>query len=85
MAITLAVDFNLDLAVRGGGHSHFAASSTDGGIVIDLRNMNKVTVNQATETVIVEGGALWSDVDEALGAKGLAAVGGYVAVTHDLV
>lgn len=78
MAITLAVDFSLDLAIRGGGHSHFAASSTEGGIVIDLRNMNKVTVNDGVKTVTVEGGALWSDVDEALGAKGLAAVGGYV-------
>lgn len=78
MAITLAVDFGCDLAIRGGGHSHFAASSTEGGIVIDLRNMNRVTVNEASKTAAVEGGALWSDVDEALGAIGLAAVGGYV-------
>lgn len=44
--------------------------------------MNKVTVNEVVNTVTVEGGALWSDVDEKLGAKGLAAVGGYVAVAH---
>ncbi|KAA8649446.1 FAD-binding oxidoreductase [Aspergillus tanneri] len=78
VAMKLAVDIQLDVAVRGGGHSHFAASSTDGGIVIDLRNMNNVTINEATNVVTVQGGALWSDVDETLGQKGLAAVGGTV-------
>lgn len=47
--------------------------------------MNKVTVNEAINTVTVEGGALWSDVDETLGAKGLAAVGGYVTIPHGLL
>src|SRR5690348_18513808 len=44
--VMLAVDFarseDLDLAVRGGGHSIPGFSTTDGGIVIDLSSMNTV-------------------------------------------
>ena len=54
------------------------SSSTDGGMVIDLRKMRKVTVDPKTETIVVQGGAIWKDVDEAAADFGLAIVGGTV-------
>ncbi|KAH7357066.1 hypothetical protein BKA65DRAFT_392334 [Rhexocercosporidium sp. MPI-PUGE-AT-0058] len=68
----------LELAVVGGGHGTSGASSTDGGLCIDLSKMRGVTVDEKEKTVTVEGGALWGDVDREAGKFGLAAVGGTV-------
>ena len=43
--------------------------------------MRKVTVDNEKQQLHVQGGALWSDVDDAAWAKGLATVGGTVADT----
>lgn len=40
--------------------------------------MRAVTVDPSTKTIIVQGGALWVDVDEAAAEHGLATVGGTV-------
>jgi FAD/FMN-containing dehydrogenase len=77
-AVLFAVEHKLELVVKGGGHALSASSSTDGGLVIDLGNMRAVTVDVAKKTVTAQGGALWSDVDEATHPHGLAAVGGTV-------
>ncbi|KAJ2978074.1 hypothetical protein NQ176_g4016 [Zarea fungicola] len=49
-----------------------------GGLVIDLSEMRKVTVDEATKQIHAQGGALWEDVDNAAASKGLATVGGTV-------
>lgn len=78
-AVRFAAERNLDLAVRGGGHSVAGTSSSDGGLVVDLsRRMRSVTVDQAKKTITAQGGALWSDVDTAAASHGLATVGGTV-------
>ncbi|KAK3725853.1 hypothetical protein LTR37_000001 [Vermiconidia calcicola] len=82
IAVKYATENGLDLAVRGGGHSTAGASSTDGGILIDLQSrMRNVTVDEEKQQLHIQGGALWSDVDDAAWAKGLATVGGTVADT----
>ena len=48
-AIAFARDQNLELVVRSGGHSPYSA--TDGGIVIDLRDLHEIDVNEASKTV----------------------------------
>lgn len=77
-ALLWAQEHNIDLAVKGGGHSVAGTSSSDGGLVIDLSRMNKVTVDTEKKTLTVQGGAVWKDVDEAGAEHGLAAVGGTV-------
>ena len=76
--ILFARAHSLDLAVCGGGHSTGGASSTDGGVVIDLSNMRRVTVDPKSKTIKAQGGCLWEEVDAAGGRYGLATVGGTV-------
>ncbi|KAJ5769750.1 uncharacterized protein N7511_001801 [Penicillium nucicola] len=78
IALLWAQENNVDLAVKGGGHSTAGTSSSDGGLVIDLSRMKQVTVDTTLKTITVQGGATWKEVDEAGAAHGLAAVGGTV-------
>lgn len=48
-AIAFTRDQNLDLVVRSGGHSPYSA--TDGGVVVDLRELNEIEVDEASKTV----------------------------------
>lgn len=79
IAIKYASDHDLDVAVKGGGHSTAGASSTDGGLLIDLGRMRKVEVDTDKQRLYVQGGCLWGVVDEAGWKHGLATVGGTVA------
>ncbi|CAE6471782.1 unnamed protein product [Rhizoctonia solani] len=72
----------LHVAVKGGGHTPSGASSSDGGLVIDLQpKMGRVRVDPAAKLAYVGGGALWQDVDEATTPHGLASVSGTVGHT----
>ncbi|PBP21637.1 putative FAD linked oxidase domain protein [Diplocarpon rosae] len=77
-AIQFSIAQGLELAVVGGGHGTSGASSTDGGLVIDLSEMRVVTVNEKSKTITAQGGALWADVDNEAATYGLSAVGGTV-------
>ena len=77
-AVTFARTWALDLAICGGGHATSGASSSDGGIVVDLSKMRAVTVDPSAMTIKAQGGCLWVDVDKAAGEHGLATVGGTV-------
>jgi FAD/FMN-containing dehydrogenase len=83
--VTTAIDYarehQLEIAVRGGGHSVAGASLTDGGLVVDLRRMNAVTVDPAARTARVSGGSTMGDLDRACQPFSLATTGGRVSTT----
>ncbi|EPS35026.1 hypothetical protein PDE_09991 [Penicillium oxalicum 114-2] len=77
-ALRWAREYQVDIAVKGGGHSTAGTSSSDGGLVIDLSRMIHTSVDTTNKTITVQGGATWKEVDEAGAAHGLATVGGTV-------
>lgn len=62
-SIKFANEQNIPIVIYGGGHSLSGGSSTETGLVIDLRRMNNVRVDPAKKLLYVQGGALWSDVE----------------------
>jgi FAD/FMN-containing dehydrogenase len=83
--VMATVDFarenQLDLAIRGGGHSVPGFGTVDDGVVIDLSGMRGVTVDAGARTARAEGGATWGDFNDATHAHGLATTGGIISTT----
>ncbi len=80
-ALALATAESYEVAVRAGGHSVSGLSMNDGGIVIDVRPMQEITVDPAARRVRVGAGVLWGELDAATQAHGLATTGGRVTTT----
>jgi FAD/FMN-containing dehydrogenase len=80
-AVAYARVGGLPLAVRGGGHSAAGWSLCDDGVVIDVRDLDRIDVDVVARTVTVGGGALTGAVDQALCEHGLATVTGRVSTT----
>jgi len=80
-AVTFARERNLLVSVRGGGHSISGKAVSDGGIMIDMSNMNSVRVNQAARTARADGGCLEGHIDREAALLSLATTGGVVSHT----
>jgi FAD/FMN-containing dehydrogenase len=70
-AVNFARDSGLELAVRSGGHSAAGHSTTEGGLVVDLREMKAIEIDVAGQTAWAEAGATALEVTEAATDKGL--------------
>jgi FAD/FMN-containing dehydrogenase len=79
--VTYAREQGLDLSIRGGRHNVAGFGTNDGGVVLDLRQMNDVHIDPACKRASVGGGATWGDVDHAAWAFGLATPGGVLSTT----
>ena len=80
-AIEVARRLALPLAVRGGGHNVAGLGTADDAVVADLSPMHRVYVDPAARLAVVQGGAIWRQVDEATQRHGLAAPSGLVSET----
>jgi FAD/FMN-containing dehydrogenase len=76
-----AVELDLPLAIRGGGHSVAGYGTVDGGIVLDLGDLTTVDVDPATRQVRVAPGATLAHVDRATEPHALAVPVGVVSAT----
>jgi FAD/FMN-containing dehydrogenase len=70
--IKIARDTGLELAVRSGGHSTAGHSTTDGGIVLDLRDMKAIDIDVPNKTVWAETGLTTRELSQATDAHNLA-------------
>ena len=61
-AIVAAQSFGLEISVRSGGHSYICESIKDGGLHIDLRSLNKVSLDESTMRAILGPGSQWDRV-----------------------
>ncbi|HEX6219960.1 MAG TPA: FAD-binding oxidoreductase, partial [Acidimicrobiia bacterium] len=66
----------LPVTARGGGHGVAGKAVADGGVVIDLSEMDDVHVDHRSKTARVGAGATWGQVDRETQAFGLAVTGG---------
>jgi hypothetical protein len=80
-ALRIAARHGIRVTVRGGGHNVAGRCVGDGALVLDLGNLRAVSVNRDARVASVQGGALWSDFDQATAAHGLATTGGLVSST----
>jgi FAD/FMN-containing dehydrogenase len=80
-ALAFARRRGLPISVRSGGHSVAGNSLVDDGLVVDMRNVNAVSVDPDARTATVGGGANWSHFDRAAQPHGLATTGGRVSTT----
>jgi FAD binding domain/Berberine and berberine like len=60
--IRIAKSRNIPITIKNGGHSYAGASTTNVGILMELGLMNEVDLDRESETVTVQGGALWFHV-----------------------
>ena len=79
--VRFAREQSLLLAVRGGGHNGGGLGICDEGLVIDLSGLKGIRVDVKANTVRVEGGCTWGDVDHATHAFGLATPSGIIGTT----
>ena len=71
----------LPIALRGGAHSVAGFSTCEGGIVIDLGQLNDVHVDVEGRRAFAGGGTTWKTFDAATQQHGLATTGGLVSST----
>ncbi|MDZ5622241.1 FAD-binding oxidoreductase [Nocardioides sp. HM23] len=79
--LAFANDHGLPVSVRSGAHNMSGAAVADGGVVVDLRGLNHVSVDPGAKRAKAGGGALLGDLDAATQEHGLAVPTGLVSHT----
>jgi FAD/FMN-containing dehydrogenase len=81
LALRVASERGLPVAVRGGGHNVAGNAVCDGGLVIDLGSQKAIRVDPEKRTARVAPGVLLGELDRATQAFGLATPTGNVSMT----
>ena len=80
-ALAFARRAGLEVSVRGGGHNVAGRAVAEGGVMIDLAEMNGVSVDPEQATATAGGGTLWAGLNDAAHEHGLAVTGGAISTT----
>jgi FAD/FMN-containing dehydrogenase len=70
--VTLARETGAELAVRSGGHSGAGHSTVEGGVVLDLRDLTSLEIDDEDRTAWAEAGLTAADYTTVTGEFGLA-------------
>jgi FAD/FMN-containing dehydrogenase len=80
-ALNFAIQRDLEIAVRGGGHNVAGRAVIDNGMMIDLSPMKGIYVDPTARSVRVQAGVTWGEFNQATQLHGLATTGGAVSST----
>jgi FAD/FMN-containing dehydrogenase len=80
-AVRHAREHDLEIGVRCGGHNIAGLAVPDGGLMIDLTPLRRVTVDPVSRRARVQGGAMLGALDRAAQSFGLATTAGNVSHT----
>ncbi|KAK6509294.1 hypothetical protein TWF481_004052 [Arthrobotrys musiformis] len=78
--IKFVAEHNLDVAIASGRHT-YSGPSSGYGLIIDMRNLRKVSVDVEKQTAVAQGGSLAGDIEAAAEDVGLRPVMGAVNAT----
>jgi FAD/FMN-containing dehydrogenase len=70
--VSIARETGVELAVRGGGHSHAGHGTSDGGVVLDLGGLRGLEIDAGRRIARAAGGLTSGEVTTAAAADGLA-------------
>ena len=70
--LNLARETGLELAIRSGGHSAAGHSTSDGGIVVDLRSLKSLEIDVESRTAWADSGLTAAEYSNQTNAVGLA-------------
>jgi FAD/FMN-containing dehydrogenase len=80
-ALDFAIQHDLEIAVRGGGHNVAGRAVIDEGMMIDLSPMKGLYVDPSARSVRVQAGVTWGEFNRETQLHGLATTGGAVSTT----
>ncbi len=78
LGLKFAIAHHLPFSVKGGGHSAAGYCMNEGGVVMAMKNLNRIHFDSKKETVTAEMGVIWYDVYKFMQntGTGLVPVGG---------
>jgi FAD/FMN-containing dehydrogenase len=79
--VRFCAEYDIEVAVRGGGHNAGGLGVWDDALVIDMSLLRSTTVDPENHTVRADAGCTWGDVDHATVAFGMATPSGFLAST----
>jgi len=81
VAVRFAGEQSLPVSIRGGGHSAAGYAVADGALTLDLSGMKSILVDRVARIAVAGPGLVWSELDAAAQAYGLATTGGVDGTT----
>lgn len=79
--VAFAREQELEIAIKGGGHSVAGNAACEGGMMLDFTDMTSIRVDPEKRVARVEPGTLIHDLDKETQAHGLATPGGFISST----
>ena len=79
--VRFAVQQDLEIAIRGGGHNVAGRAVCDGGMMIDLSAMKGIYVDPVNRLAQVQGGVTWGELNRETQLFALATTGGLISST----
>ncbi len=79
--VTAAREFNLPISVKGGGHSVAGNAVCEGGLMLDMSSMKRISVDPERGLAVAEAGLTLGEFDAATTRHGLATTLGVVSMT----